>query len=429
MTDVADQRSRRVAIDVARVLALGLVVLGHLSLAVIDEADGKIRGANLLELRPGWAWIAAMAPMPVFFAAAGWANAAGTAQSVAPRLRTLAGLATIVVGCWAVAVIVAVAVNGKAGVVGDGARIATQPLWFVAAYAPMAAAGRRLATVAARHPVVVLGACLGMLAALDAGRFAFDLPDWIGWPGFYIAWGVPWLAGGWWRDRSERGHVDERARGLLIVAVAVAASVALVHLAGYSPALIDAVPGARSNTTPPTLYTAVVGLAQVGVLLVAARSLDRLGRRWRRLWDRAGSVAVGVYAWHLTALALCAAVVAGGFLPTPVRLTRLWWITRPVWFAAVLAVTGALVAVTAAAISDRHTGRDERTLPGRTRAALGAGVAAAAAAGVGLEGVRSVPRALVWTAGFALSWALLGGSMGPSISSFATGGRARRRES
>jgi len=71
---------------VARVGALVLVVLGHLTLAVIDRGpDGAIRGSNLLSLHPGWVWLAMLAPMPVFFAAAGWANATADAASAAGR--------------------------------------------------------------------------------------------------------------------------------------------------------------------------------------------------------------------------------------------------------------------------------------------------------------------------------------------------------
>ncbi|MEI7548396.1 MAG: hypothetical protein WCK21_10105 [Actinomycetota bacterium] len=66
--------------------------------------------------------------MPVFFAAAGWANATGTPVSSASRLRPLVGLAAVVVSMWSVAAGVEVLTTGHRGVVGDGARIATQPL-------------------------------------------------------------------------------------------------------------------------------------------------------------------------------------------------------------------------------------------------------------------------------------------------------------
>jgi len=398
---------RRDAIDVARILALLVVVIGHLTLAVIDRHDGSVRGANLLALHPGWAWVAAAAPMPVFFAAAGWANAEATPPSAARRLRSLVGAAAGVVVAWSAAVIVAGAVAGEAGVVEDGARIATQPVWFLAAYVPFVAGGRTMARAAARAPLLVVGGCLVALAALDLARFGLGAPDWIGWPGFFLAWAVPWLAGGWWRDRSSRGFHEQRV-GAALAALATVAAVGLVHTAGYAPALIDAVDGARSNTTPPTLYTAVVGLAQVGILLIGAGVLDATGRRWRRLWDRAGEAAVGVYLWHLSALALCGGVVALG-LPVPERLTTAWWLSRPIWWAAVVVVAVGFVATTAA-VRSFLARRSRPTTAPRTAGALAGVVLAAAGAGlVGLRGPRTAPLALACSALLVAAWIALGG--------------------
>ena len=186
------------------------------------------------------------------------------------------------------------------------------------------------------------GALLGLLALLDFARFALDAPELIGWLGFYLAWSTPWLLGAWWRSRYEAGGFDERRVGLAIVAGAIVVGALLVVFADYSPALIDAVPGARSNTTPPTVYTAVAAIGQVGLLLVMAKALDRVGTRFRKLLDRAGELALGIYAWHLTALALCGAAIAAGF-PTPERLTTVWWLTRPLWWAAVLGLAAGFV--------------------------------------------------------------------------------------
>jgi hypothetical protein len=397
----------RDAIDVARVLALLVVVCGHLTLAVVDREAGTVRGANLLALHPQWAWVAAAAPMPVFFAAGGWANAGASVPSAVPRLRTLVALATVVVASWSAAVLVAVAVAGEPGVIADGARIATQPVWFLAAYVPFVAAGRFLAGAAARAPVAAIGGSLGVLAALDIARFGLGAPTWLGWPAFFVAWGVPWLAGGWWRARATQGF-RERRTGLALALTAGAAAVALVHLAGYSPALIDAVDGARSNTTPPTLYTAVVGLAQVGILLLCAGWLDVAGHRWRRWWDRAGEAAVGVYLWHLTALALCAGVVALG-APVPERLTATWWLTRPLWWAAVIAVSLGLVAVTAAVRSRLRRPDVAPVSPGVGAAIAGVVLTAAGAALVGLRGPRTAPLALACSASFLAAWLAFGG--------------------
>lgn len=427
-SDRPDERvgpgGRRPAIDVARVLALLVVVVGHLTLAVVDRSGGSVRGANLLELQPGWAWLAAAAPMPVFFAAAGWANAEASLGSSAARLRMLVGVAAVVVVSWSVLVGIARGVAGDPGVVADGARIATQPVWFLAAYVPFAAAGHRLAGWAARSPALTIGGCFAVLATLDVARFGLDAPGWIGWPGFFVAWGVPWLAGGWWRDRSAHG-LNERRAGAILTVVAVAAAVALVHGAGYSPALIDAVEGARSNTTPPTLYTAVAALAQVGVLLVVAGWLDAAGRRWRRLWDRAGEAAVGVYLWHLSALALCGGAVALG-VPVPERLTAGWWATRPLWWAAVIAVALVLVALTAAVRRRAPRRAPHSHRPSRWRVAVpvaGVALATAGAALVGLRGPRTLPLAAGCSALFVAAWLALGGAGPPAAAA------ARRRTS
>jgi hypothetical protein len=397
---------RRNAIDVARVGALLIVVLGHLSLAVIDRPGGEIRGANLLELHPGWAFVVAIAPMPVFFAAAGWAHTTSDLSVASARLSALVGLGAVVVGAWSLGVLLTFVVAGHAGVVGDGARIATQPLWFVAAYAPLVPLGRWLARLAATNVVLVVGALLSLLALLDLARFALDAPELIGWLGFYLAWATPWLLGAWWRSRYEAGGFDERRVGLTIVGGALVVGALLVVFANYSPALIDAVPGARSNTTPPTLYTAVAATGQVGLLLVMASGLDRVGTRFRKLLDRAGELSLGIYAWHLTALALCGAVIAAGFA-APERLTTAWWLTRPLWWAAVLGVATGFVLATSWVRGRLRRGDNDRSPPPEWQAALGVALAVGGAAMVGLRGPRSVPLALECAGLFITGWLLL----------------------
>lgn len=395
---------RRDAIDVARILALLIVVLGHLTLAVVDRHNGAVRGANLLELHPAWAFLAAAAPMPIFFAAAGWANATASLHSAVPRLRTLVGVAAVVITSWTVGVVLARVIAGDPGVVADGARIATQPAWFLAAYVPFAAAGGPLARFAtSRSPLVTVGGPLAVMALLDFSRFGLNGPQWICWLGFYVAWAVPWLAGAWWREQSLRGF-NERRTGALLVISALILGVVLVGRFGYAPALIDAVPGRRSNTTPPTLYTAVAALGQVGVFMLLARSLDSAGRRWRKLWDRAGEAAVGVYLWHLSALALCGGVVALG-LAVPERLTTTWWLTRPLWWAAVIGIALLFVLATDAVRRRIRKPRAEAPallpvpvlLTGIVLTAAGAGL-------VGLKGPRSVPLALTCSALFLAAW-------------------------
>lgn len=413
--ETAARDGRRDGIDVARVLALLVVVLGHLGLAVIDREGGSLRGANLLTLHPEWSWVAVAAPMPVFFAAAGWANARASVTSAAPRLRELVGAAAVVVALWSATVILTTLIAGEPGVVADGARIATQPVWFLAAYVPFAASGRRLSTLVGRSPILAIGSCVAVLGVLDVARFGLGAPEWIGWPGFFLAWGVPWLAGAWWRDRNTRGRT-ERWAGLVLAGAGATTAVMLVHLAGYSPSLIHVVDDARSNTTPPTLFTAVAGLTQVGVLMLSAGALDAAGRRWRPVWDRLGEAAIGVYLWHLSALALCAGVIALG-LPVPPRLTPGWWWTRPLWFTAVVLVALGLVVATAATRARTATPGGRATSETVRKAVAGVALTVAGAGLVGLEGPRTPPLAIASTLLLIAAWLALRAATHPAVTS------------
>jgi hypothetical protein len=397
--------ARRGAIDVARIGALGVVVLGHLLMAVIDRGpDGELRGANLLALRPGWSWLGVLSPMPVFFAAAGWANRGSRWRDVVPRLGALVGFAAVVVAAWSTLVVVTVAALGDPGVVGDGARIATQPFWFLAAYVPLLVAGP-LVDRLAQHPLATTAAVLVVVAVTDLARFGMGWSSLVGWPGFFLVWGLPWVLGAWWRARCERGAFAERRVGAALMVVGLAGALLLVHRGGYAPSLIDVVSSRRSNSTPPTLYTAVVAVTQVGVLMVGASALDRLAQRWPGLWRRAGTAAVGVYALHLSALALCAAVIAAG-VPVPTRLSADFWWTRPLWVGVVLGVTGALVAL--ATFVQRRLRSPSRTAGadvGPVRMAVAVALTVVGAATVGLEGPRTSGWAVLCTG------ALLGGWM------------------
>lgn len=192
----------------------------------------------------------------------------------------------------------------------------------------------------------------------------------------------------------------ERLTGLLLAGGAIVVATTMVLTAGYRPTLIDVVDGARSNTTPPTSFTAIAGIAQVGVLMVVAGSLDTIALRHGALVRCAGTAAVGVYVWHLTAFALCAAALAAD-LWAPERFTPAWWITRPFWFAGVLAVTATLVIATArvrAPLTKRYTDR----VGGR--AAIGLLSATAGGIVVGLIGPRTAIGAVGGSVAFVLAW-------------------------
>jgi hypothetical protein len=315
-------------------------------------------------------------------------------------------------------VIAAALRGGDPGVLGQGARLATQPLWFLAAYVPFAFWGRALARFVTARPLVVVGGCLLALGALDVAHFGLDGPSWLAWPAFYLAWGTPWLVGAWWRQKWTEGGFPERRVGIALAVGGACVAALLVWRAGYQASLIDYGSDGRSNTNPPTLYTAVVGLTQIGVLMIVAPALDRLGSRFRALWNQAGSAAIAVYAWHLTALSLGVGIVAIPDVPAPRRLSASWWLFRPVWIVAVLGTCALLVAATAAvrARLQRATRPNHATTaPPITRLALGAAVAATGGAVIGLIGPATVPRALICCLLLGAGWALLRGAETPEV--------------
>lgn len=385
----------------ARSLALLVVVCGHLILAVIDrDSAGQLRGDNVLALYPQFSWVTLVAPMPIFFAAGGWANATSTPLTSVKRLRVLVGLAAIVVTVWSAVSIIELLLLGESGTLSDGARLATQPLWFLTAYIPFAAYGQRISGVAQRLAPIV-GLCLAVLVVIDIARFGFGADDKWGWPSFFLAWGIPWMIGAWWRKASQSPAFNERKIGAVLAISGAMSCVLLVKIAHYYPALIDAVPNERSNTTPPTVFTAVAAIAQAGVLMMIASSLDAIATRWRSTIDALSKASVAVYAWHLSALALVAGLLAlGAYAPT--RFSAAWWLTRPLWYASVIGVTALFVVATSFVQKHRHHRGAERALPqmfhvGVVLAVIGGGV-------IGLYGPRTLPGAVVASSSLLGSW-------------------------
>lgn len=328
---------RRGAIDVARSTSLVLVVVAHLVMVVIDRGPGgAVRGINLFQLYPRWEWLTALSPMPLFFVASGWANVGGTVAGRARRVTLILTLAVVLSTAWSAATLVERVVTGGNGIVSDGARVSTQPLWFLAAWIPFTLFADSLTTSSRRIGVFIVGAAT-VLVVGDVARFVFDAPRWVGFTGFFVAWAVPWALGSWWRQQHDAHTFDERVVGLVVCAGAITIAIPMVAWGGYSVALIDAVPGGRSNTTPPTLFTAVASTVQFGAFMACAPALDRIAARRSRVIRQLDTVAPGLYVWHLTALSLLGALLAAG-LWAPHRLSPEWWLSRPLWWAAIVAL-------------------------------------------------------------------------------------------
>ena len=393
---------RRGAIDAARAASLILVVVAHLAMVVLDRGpSGALRGTNLFQLYPSFEWLTLLSPMPLFFVASGWANVGSPLASRAARIRVLVTLAVVLTALWSAITVIERFATGRHGIFSDGARISTQPLWFLTAWVPLTAAGALLSRVS-RRPLITVPACLLVVAAGDLARFTFDAPRWVAYPGFFFAWAIPWILGAWWRQRTERSPLHEMRTGSLTALIAAAVAAVLCARFGYHAALIDAVPGHRSNTTPPTLFTAVASLVQVGMFMMVAGRLDLAAGRRTTLLRRLSAIAPGIYVWHLTALSVMGALLNIG-LWAPDRLSWQWWSTRPVWWTLIVALSIALSYASRSLLDAPRSA----AAPARGRLAIGVASITVSAGLVGLYGPDTVGMATASTLLMVVGWWLI----------------------
>jgi hypothetical protein len=179
-----------------------------------------------------------------------------------------------------------------------------------------------------------VAAWLVLILGVDLLRV--NVNELIGWANLILVWGL-FAALGTGLDR-----LRTLPRTLLAVgAIASAAGAIIAIVVGpYSPALIstDAVQGI-SNLAPPTIVLALVGLAQICILLLLWPLLQRVLDR-DRLWVPVAifaSRAMEIYLWHMLVFTLAIAGMIALVL-APAALSLLWWLQHIAVAALVLAV-------------------------------------------------------------------------------------------
>jgi uncharacterized membrane protein YeiB len=93
-----------------------------------------------------------------------------------------------------------------------------------------------------------------------------------------------------------------------------------------------------SNLLPTTVPIAALALLQCGLLLMLRPRLESwlAGERiWRRV-EWAGRYALPAYLLHMIAVVALVLVAEGCGVHFSGHPTATWWLTRPLWFAAVL---------------------------------------------------------------------------------------------
>jgi fucose 4-O-acetylase-like acetyltransferase len=341
-------------VDLLRVASIAVVVLGHWTMAAIVRRDGAIRADNALAyahwFQPA-TWL--LQVMPVFFVVLGYTNAralsrpgASAARLCAARLDRLALPVSAFAAAWLIAAAALLAGGVQEPTAHDLARVAGQPLWFLAVYLLLVLVAPAQFALRRRRPWAVVVALPPVAVVLDVLRLT-DLAPAAAILNYLAVFMVAQEIGFHYAD----GRLQRLPRSALLGAAGGSlAALTLLTTLGPYPVSMVGVPGeSMSNMSPPTVCLLLVTVLQMSLLLLARPRLERLLQRpavWRTT-VAGNTVVLSVFLWHLTAFGVVAAAAAGIGAPLPRPASAAWWLAKPAWLLAAGAVLALLVAAVA----------------------------------------------------------------------------------
>ncbi len=397
-------------LDLLRVAAILMVIVGHWVVRVVIAPEGRPEAGYLLVLEPQWRWASLIwQVMPLFFLVGGVLNlrslrralvagatpAGWTRARVHRLLRPTCALLVILVPVWVAAELLA----PEAMLLEIG--VALIPLWFIAAYVALTALTP--ATLALHRRGWTLPAILGAVAVaglLDLARFAGVGPvlgtqPAVSAPNFLLIWGAVYLLGHLWAD----GRLPARALGQAGLAAGGALALVAMIGAGGWPLSMVPIEGTElpNNAAPPTVALFALALVQTGLALLARGPVSRALRR-PRVWTPVallGSRMMTLFLWHQAVMvAVTNLLVALGWPPLTEMVDGRWWAQQPLWVALATLPLAALVPL---------VGRFEAPgprAPRRDRGGWGAVLGAILLTGAGIAGLilLGVYEVSPWTA-------------------------------
>lgn len=355
---------RNRVVDALRAGSILVVVFGHWLMAAVTVEDGHLVPGHLLELAD-WThpltWV--LQVMPIFFIVGGYSNAlswrsartkgTGYGGWLRARLRRLALPVVPVLLFWTAFGWLALRLGLEWETLQLASRVALVPTWFLAAYVVIVTLAPALLVMWERIGLWSIAVGLALAGLCDFLSIARDLIP-VGFLNYVFVWGTVHQLGYAWLD----GKLDGACKRLALAAGGFAGTLALVWAGPYPVAMVGLDTAEVTNSYPPRVTLALLGMFQAGVVLLAEPALRRLLAR-ERPWQVVVGVNVQImtlYLWHLTAMVMVigASMALGGFGLGIEPLSWQWWLTRPLWFA----VLGALTALLIAAF-----GRFERPVP------------------------------------------------------------------
>jgi len=347
--------NRNRVVDALRAGSILVVVFGHWLMAAVTAEEGRLVPGHLLELAR-WThpltWV--LQVMPIFFFVGGYANALSwrSARSrgegyggwLRARLRRLAIPVIPVLLFWTAFGWLALRLGLDWEVLQLASRVALVPTWFLAAYVVIVTIAPPLLALWDRIGLwsVVIG--VAMAGTCDFLSIAEGLIP-VGFLNYIFVWGTVHQLGYAWLD----GRLDGMPKRVGLMMLGLVATVSLVWAGPYPVAMVGLDTAEVTNSYPPRVTLALLGLFQVGLVLVMEGPL----RRWLarpKPWQFVVGVNLQImtlYLWHLTAMVIVIglSLAVGGLGLGIAPLNSVWWLTRPLWFVVLGVVTIGLIAI------------------------------------------------------------------------------------
>ncbi|MGA7098051.1 MAG: acyltransferase [Acidimicrobiia bacterium] len=345
---------RNRVVDLLRACSILVVVFGHWLMAAITVEDGNLIPGHLLILAD-WThpltWVFQV--MPVFFLVGGYANGLSWRSArrrgdayggwLRARLRRLALPVVPLLLFWTAGGWLALRLGLDWETLQLASQVALVPTWFLAAYVVIVTIAPAGLWLWDRWGWWTIFAGLALAGLCDYLSISAGIVP-VGFLNYVFVWGTVHQIGYAWLD----GTIEGTPIRLLMAGIGLAATVLLVVLGPYPVAMVGLDTTEVTNSYPPRVTLAFLGMFQSGLAL----ALEPLLQRWMsRL--RAWTIVVGInarimtlYLWHLTAMVIVIglSLLAGGFGLRIEPLTGTWWLVRPIWFAVLGLMTVALIA-------------------------------------------------------------------------------------
>lgn len=324
-------------------------------MAAITVEDGNLIPRHLLILAD-WThpltWVFQV--MPVFFLVGGYANGLSWRSArrrgetyggwLRARLRRLALPVVPLLLFWTAGGWLALRLGLDWETLQLASQVALVPTWFLAAYVVIVTIAPAGLWLWERWGWWTILAGLALAGLCDYLSISAGIVP-VGFLNYVFVWGTVHQIGYAWLD----GTIEGTPIRLVMAAVGLAATLLLVVLGPYPVAMVGLDTTEITNSYPPRVTLAFLGMFQSGLAL----ALEPLLQRWMsRL--RAWTIVVGVnarimtlYLWHLTAMVIVIglSLLVGGFGLRIEPLTGTWWLVRPIWFAVLGLMTVALIAI------------------------------------------------------------------------------------